>query len=31
MRFGWLIPVVLLVVVATTVAGWMLARRAGER
>ena len=31
MRFGWLIPVVLLVVVAATVIGWMLARRAGER
>ena len=31
MRFGWLIPVVLLVVAAATVLGWMLARRAGER
>ena len=31
MRFGWLIPVVLLVVVVATVVGWMLARRAGER
>lgn len=28
MRFGWLIPVVLLVVAAATVLGWMLARRA---
>ena len=31
MRYGWLIPVVLLVVVVATVVGWMLARRAGER
>lgn len=31
MRFGWLIPVVLAVVVIATVVGWMLARRAGVR
>ena len=31
MRFWWLIPVVLAVVVIATVVGWMLARRAGVR
>lgn len=31
MRFWWLIPVVLAVVVVATVVGWMLARRAGVR
>ena len=31
MRFWWLIPVVLTVVVIATVVGWMLARRAGVR
>ena len=31
MRYGWLIPVVLLVVAAATSIGWLLARRAGER
>ena len=31
MRFWWLIPLVLLVVVGATVLGWWLARRAGQR
>ena len=31
MRFWWLIPIVLLVVVAATALGWWRARRAGER
>ena len=31
MRYGWLIPVILLVITAATSIGWLLARRAGER
>lgn len=31
MRFWWLIPLVLLVVVGATILGWWLARRAGQR